>query len=133
MTVRGRYELLRSIASGGMATVHLGRALGVGGFERFVAIKVMHAHLAEEPEFDVPPDPRTPQMTENPAHTLEISESASAPADDELAVELHGRYYSVRQETGYQWNKKCFSLLYQLFQLSVTAPEQTGPEITIAK
>jgi serine/threonine-protein kinase len=34
-----------------MATVHLGRALGVGGFERFVAIKVMHAHLAEEPEF----------------------------------------------------------------------------------
>ena len=51
MTVRGRYELLRAIASGGMAQVHLGRALGVGGFERFVAIKVMHAHLADEPEF----------------------------------------------------------------------------------
>ena len=52
MPVRGgRYELIRSIASGGMATVHLGRALGEGGFERLVAIKVMHAHLAEEPEF----------------------------------------------------------------------------------
>jgi serine/threonine-protein kinase len=52
MSVRGgRYELIRSIASGGMATVHLGRALGAGGFERLVAIKVMHAHLAEEPEF----------------------------------------------------------------------------------
>ena len=51
MAVRGRYELLRAIASGGMATVHLGRALGEGGFERLVAIKVMHAHLADEPEF----------------------------------------------------------------------------------
>jgi serine/threonine-protein kinase len=52
MSVRGgRYELIRPIASGGMATVHLGRAVGAGGFERLVAIKVMHAHLAEEPEF----------------------------------------------------------------------------------
>src|SRR5690348_15149119 len=46
-----RYETLRVIASGGMATVHLGRALGAGGFERLVAIKVMHPHLASEPEF----------------------------------------------------------------------------------
>ena len=47
----GRYETLRAIASGGMATVHLGRAVGVGGFERLVAIKVMHSHIAEDPEF----------------------------------------------------------------------------------
>jgi serine/threonine protein kinase len=47
----GRYETLRAIASGGMATVHLGRAVGVGGFERLVAIKIMHPHIAEEPEF----------------------------------------------------------------------------------
>lgn len=47
----GRYETLREIASGGMAKVHLGRALGAGGFERLVAIKAMHAHLAGEPEF----------------------------------------------------------------------------------
>jgi serine/threonine-protein kinase len=52
MAFRGeRYETLRVIASGGMATVHLGRALGAGGFERLVAIKVMHSHLASEPEF----------------------------------------------------------------------------------
>jgi serine/threonine-protein kinase len=52
MTLRGeRYEILRVIASGGMATVHLGRALGAGGFERLVAVKVMHPHLAGEPEF----------------------------------------------------------------------------------
>jgi serine/threonine-protein kinase len=47
----GRYETLREIASGGMATVHLGRILGVGGFERIVAIKVMHPHLATDPQF----------------------------------------------------------------------------------
>ena len=47
----GRYELLKQLAAGGMATVHLGRLLGVGGFERLVAIKIMHAHIAAEPEF----------------------------------------------------------------------------------
>lgn len=47
----GRYEILRSIASGGMARVHLGRAVGAGGFERQVAIKTMHPHLAEEADF----------------------------------------------------------------------------------
>jgi len=39
------------IASGGMATVHLARAHGAGGFQRFVALKVMHPHIASEPEF----------------------------------------------------------------------------------
>lgn len=47
----GRYELLGTIAAGGMATVHLGRVLGAGGFERLVAIKTMHPHLAREAEF----------------------------------------------------------------------------------
>src|SRR5215208_7214539 len=47
----GRYQRLRAIASGGMATVYLGRALGAGGFERLVAIKVMHPHIATNPEF----------------------------------------------------------------------------------
>jgi serine/threonine-protein kinase len=47
----GRYEILKPLAAGGMAMVHLGRALGVGGFERLVAIKLMHHHIAAEPEF----------------------------------------------------------------------------------
>jgi len=47
----GRYESLKTLASGGMAVVHLGRAVGVGGFERLVAIKVMHPHIAEDPDF----------------------------------------------------------------------------------
>ncbi len=47
----GRYETLRPIASGGMAVVHLARALGAGGFERLVALKVMHPHISSEPDF----------------------------------------------------------------------------------
>jgi len=47
----GRYTLHGEIASGGMATVHFGRLTGEGGFSRIVAIKCMHKHLAEDPEF----------------------------------------------------------------------------------
>jgi serine/threonine-protein kinase len=47
----GRYETIKAIAQGGMATVYLGRAVGAGGFERRVAIKVMHDHIAADPDF----------------------------------------------------------------------------------
>ena len=47
----GRYETIREIASGGMATVHLARVTGEGGFQRLVAIKVMHPHLVKDAEF----------------------------------------------------------------------------------
>ncbi|MET0790273.1 MAG: serine/threonine-protein kinase [Polyangiaceae bacterium] len=46
-----RYELMGEIASGGMATVYLARLTGVGGFQRFVAMKRLHPHLAGEKEF----------------------------------------------------------------------------------
>ena len=47
----GRYSLHGEIASGGMATVYFGRLAGEGGFSRVVAIKCMHPHLANDPEF----------------------------------------------------------------------------------
>lgn len=46
-----RYELVAEIASGGMATVYLARRAGVGGFQRFVAVKRLHPHLAADAEF----------------------------------------------------------------------------------
>jgi serine/threonine-protein kinase len=39
------------IASGGMATIHIGRLLGPVGFARTVAIKRLHPPLARDPEF----------------------------------------------------------------------------------
>ncbi len=47
----GRYALHREIASGGMATVHLGRLIGSAGFSRTVAIKCLHAQFSRAPEF----------------------------------------------------------------------------------
>lgn len=45
-----RYETLFEVASGGMGTVYVGRRLGADGFQRLVAIKRMHASIAEDPE-----------------------------------------------------------------------------------
>ncbi len=47
----GRYELIHRLGHGGMAAVFLGRATGRAGFEKLVAVKVIHPHLAAEPEF----------------------------------------------------------------------------------
>jgi len=47
----GRYAIYGKIASGGMASVHFGRLLGGAGFSRTVAIKRLHAHLIEDPDF----------------------------------------------------------------------------------
>lgn len=89
--------------------------------------------IAEEPEFDVRPDPRTPAITENPVHTIEIVEARELPPGSGLSVEWRGYRYAVREQSGYQWNKKAFSLLYQLYQISLSSVVGTGPTITIAK
>lgn len=47
----GRYTVFGAIGSGGMATVHLGRLRGAGGFGRTVAIKRLHASFAGSEAF----------------------------------------------------------------------------------
>jgi serine/threonine-protein kinase len=49
--VLGRYAMYEQFAAGGMATLHYGRLLGPSGFSRTVAIKRLHAHLSEDPDF----------------------------------------------------------------------------------
>lgn len=49
--VVGRYRVYAELASGGMATVHLGCLLGPAGFSKLVAIKCLHQEFASEPEF----------------------------------------------------------------------------------
>ena len=46
----GAYELVRSIAQGGMADIYLAKKDGIGQFEREVAIKVLNPLRASEPE-----------------------------------------------------------------------------------
>ncbi len=51
LPVTSRYEVMVKVASGGMATVYVGRLSGAVGFSRLVAIKRAHPHLAEDPSF----------------------------------------------------------------------------------
>ncbi|MEZ4360073.1 MAG: serine/threonine-protein kinase [Kofleriaceae bacterium] len=44
--VIGRWEVIRRLGAGGMADVHLARSRGEAGFEKLVALKVMHPFLA---------------------------------------------------------------------------------------
>ena len=90
--------------------------------------------MGEEPEYDVSSDPRTPPVTENPVSTLGVMESDSRPAEADRTVKYASHYYAVTPEKGYQWNKKAFLLLYQLFEMTVVKlPQGVGPSITIAK
>ncbi len=89
--------------------------------------------IDEDPEFEVALDPRTPPISENPARTLDIVEATRLPPGAGLSIELHGQTYAVRPQRGYQWNRKAFSVLYQLYQMSIATTTNTGPAITIGK
>ena len=47
----GDYEIVRRLRVGGMATLYLARLHGAAGFSRLAAIKVIHPHLVEQPQF----------------------------------------------------------------------------------
>ncbi|HEY4717146.1 MAG TPA: protein kinase [bacterium] len=47
----GKYLLTELISSGGMANVYKAKAFGFGGFEKIVAIKIIHKHLIIDEEF----------------------------------------------------------------------------------
>jgi serine/threonine-protein kinase len=47
----GRYTIFHEVGSGGMATVYLARIEGAAGFEKLVALKTIHKHLARESTF----------------------------------------------------------------------------------
>lgn len=47
----GRYELIRKLATGGMAELFLARERGLAGLERLVVIKRILPHLADDPDF----------------------------------------------------------------------------------
>jgi len=115
-----------------------GGEVSVHGFFRlrsfYNVVNFLGRGIDDEPEYPVDKLPATPHVTENPSHTLGISVSEDAPNDDTLYVEYAGNYYAIAPETGYQWNREGFRLLYQLFQMTMTELSQRGaPTLTISK
>jgi serine/threonine protein kinase len=47
----GPYTLLRRLAVGGMAEIYVAKTRGLGGFEKLVAIKLVHPHLSADAHF----------------------------------------------------------------------------------
>jgi serine/threonine-protein kinase len=47
----GSYQLLSQLAVGGMAEIYIARTHGVGGFEKLVALKVIHPNFSSDPDF----------------------------------------------------------------------------------
>ena len=47
----GSYQLLSQLAVGGMAEIYVARTHGVGGFEKLVALKVIHPNFSADPDF----------------------------------------------------------------------------------
>ncbi|HSS02755.1 MAG TPA: protein kinase [Kofleriaceae bacterium] len=47
----GPYRLVRQIAVGGMAEIHLAKTAGLAGFEKYVALKMIHPNFAEDEQF----------------------------------------------------------------------------------
>ena len=91
--------------------------------------------LGEDPEYYVEKDPRTPEVLENPVHTMELVLSDEAPSGADLSIQSHGKYYAVNT-TGplARWNREAFQMLYLLFQMTVSEVPRVGvPSITIAK
>jgi hypothetical protein len=90
--------------------------------------------ISDDPEYAVAKHPQTPNVRENPDNTLSLLVSDNEPALADLSVQFGDQYYALRPETGYQWNREGFRLLYQIFQMTMTDLAQQGaPSITIAK
>jgi serine/threonine protein kinase len=47
----GPYRLVHQIALGGMAEIHLAKTRGIAGFEKFVALKMIHPNFSQDQQF----------------------------------------------------------------------------------
>lgn len=81
-------------------------------------------------EYDVTRDPRTGDNGPNPRRALGIEVTDRTPPSPLPHTRYEGRYYAVADTP---WDRQAFSLLYQLFQMTVTDVSSVGVPITISK
>ena len=88
----GRYRVVDEIGVGGMASVHLARVDGPGGFQKWVAIKRIHPHLVEDDQFvDMFLDEARIAAGINHAHVAQVFDLGKDDNTYWIAMEyLHG-------------------------------------------
>ena len=138
---RERYELNERIKNKPDSFVHVDIAAdGPGGnYPIYGAIKMrsmiqildfVAAGIRKNPEFHVPIDPRTGEIDENPANTLQINTTANKPSPPIRSIKYNGKWYSVADT---EWDRANFRLIAWLFQASVGEIQAPGLPITISK
>ena len=96
----GRYQLLRRLAIGGMAELHLACAMGVGGFQKVVVLKRVLPHLAADAGFVrmFLDEARLAAHLDHP-NIVQVIDSGEAAGEYFYAMEyVHGR--NVRELLG---------------------------------
>lgn len=82
----------------------------------------------------VDPDPRThhspADSDRNPLNTLTIVVSDERPRDARRWIEYNGQYYALGQQ---KWDLQAFTILYELFQVTLSDVNRIGIPVTIAK
>lgn len=118
-----------------------GGALAFRGHFRLRSFQEILAFLGEgirrHPEYLVAPDPRTGPVPDNPAKTLAIGVGPTVPSEDTVWISYHGETFwlgGAQRSTSASWDFQAFSLLYRIFQMTVTDVSKVlTPGITIAK
>jgi serine/threonine protein kinase len=89
----GRYTIVDRIGAGGMAELFLARQDGPRGFAKPIALKLLHAHIGEDPEFVAmfEREARVAAALVHP-HVVQVLDIGVAEDEHFLALEfVHGR------------------------------------------
>lgn len=84
----GKYEIVALLALGGTAEIYLARIAGASGFEKYVVVKCLHDHLADDTEFV--------KMFLDEARLVGVLDHSNIVQTFELG-EHDGRYYMVME------------------------------------
>ncbi len=84
----GKYDILALLALGGTAEIYLARIDGTNGFEKYVVVKCLHDHLADDPDFV--------KMFLDEARLAAVLDHSNIVQTYELG-EHEGRYYMVME------------------------------------
>jgi len=113
---------------------HPGGDLPLFGAFKLRSLNAILGFVAEgidtAPEFDVPADAKTGPAGANPPRALAVSVLDAAPVNDVPFARFEGRVYPVGDTA---WDRQAFTLLYQLFQMTVTDVSAVGLPVTISK
>lgn len=93
--------------------------------------------ITEEAEYPVEKDARSGPIRLNPVKTMDVIEGSNTPKNAAFSINYEGNVYSILSGEGPDavWNREAFSLLNQLYELSVDPSDfaKPAPAITISK